>query len=202
MLTFGFRFRTLGALLVLAGSTSALAQATAPAAPKAKAPAAAVPSFGGGLQAGAPASGPDMTTETYGDWIIRCQQVQDAKRCEVSQTIMLQGQNSPIALIAFGREKKGDPLRMVVQVPTNVTFEGGVKTLTTGGEPVVDMVFRRCFPVGCFADAATTDAQISKLKTQPEPLNLKFKDGTEREISLPVSLKGFGSALDALARTQ
>ena len=114
---------------------------------------------------------------------------------------MVQGQSAPIALIAFGREKKGEPLRMVVQLPTNITFESGVKTHLSGGEAAVDMKFRRCFPTGCFADASLTDAVITKLKGQAEPLSIKFKDGTEREISLPLSPKGLGSALDALSRS-
>jgi len=113
---------------------------------------------------------------------------------------MIQGQNSPIALIAFEREKKGEPLRMVIQLPTNITFESGVKTHLSGGEAAVDMKFRRCFPTGCFADAPMTDVVISQLKAQGDPLSIKFKDGTEREISLPFSPRGLGPALDALSR--
>lgn len=194
-------FALIFALLIYAHShPPAIAQTAAPSA-KAK---SAVPSFGGGLSAQnkeGSSTGPDMTSETYGDWVIRCQQASDAKRCELSQTLVLQGQSAPIALIAFGREKKGDPLRMVIQLPTNVTFEGGVKASLANGEPAVDMTFRRCFPAGCFADANMTDALIAKLKGHSEPLSIKFKDGTEREISLPLSLKGFGPALDALLRS-
>ena len=101
-------------LLVFAHS-SPPAMAQAPSA-KPKSQATAVPNVGGDFTK--PAGGPDMTTESYGDWIIRCQQVFDAKRCELSQTLVLQGQNAPIALIAFGREKKSDPLRMVIQCLT------------------------------------------------------------------------------------
>lgn len=177
--------------------------AQSPASPaKAKSSTPAVPAFSAGLQSGAqPEGGPDMTSETYGDWIIRCHQIDSVKRCEMSQTLILQGQTAPIALIAFGREKKGDPLRMVIQLPTNITFEGGVKSTLANGEPVIDMTFRRCFPSGCFADTTVTDAQINKLKAHADPLNIKFKDGTEREIALPLSLRGFGPALDALLRS-
>src|SRR5262245_43183032 len=183
-----------GEVLMLVCCTSALAQTPAPK------PKASIPPLGAGIQAAA-AGSPDMTSETYGDWIMRCQPSSETKRCEVSQTIVLQGQSAPIALIAFGREKKGEPLRMVVQLPTNITFESGVKTHLSAGEAAVDMKFRRCFPTGCFADAALTDAVVTKLKGQAEPLSIKFKDGTEREISLPLSPKGLGPALDALSRS-
>lgn len=185
------------ALLVFAHS-SPPAMAQAPSA-KPKSQATAVPNLGGDFTK--PGGGPDMTTESYGDWIIRCQQASDAKRCELSQTLVIQGQSAPIALIAFGREKKSDPLRMVIQLPTNVTIDGGVKILFTSGEPAVDLNFRRCFPAGCFADASAPDALINKLKATAEPMTIKFKDGTEREIALPLSLRGFGPALDALLRS-
>jgi invasion protein IalB len=112
----------------------------------------------------------------------------------------MQGQNAPIALIAFGREKKGDPLRMVVQLPNNITFEGGVKAVLGSGETAVELRFRRCLNVGCFADALLTDPLTVRLRNQSEPLSIKFRDGTEREITLPFSPKGLGPALDALAR--
>jgi hypothetical protein len=184
----------LGAALVLASfSFSAMAQTTTAPAPKPKAP-ATVPAYRGGLQT-LPANGPDMTSRpmAIGTSV--------ASKGATPSAILLQGQNSPIALIAFGREKKGDPLRMIIQLPTNVTFEGGVKTLTASGDAVVDMMFRRCFPVGCFADATMTEAQVLKLKTQAEPMSIKSKDATEREISLPLSLNGFGPAVEALSRT-
>src|SRR5262245_46509729 len=185
-----------GGFGVLASYLGAMAQTPTARAPKKP---AAVPAFGAGITTAA-TTGPDMTSETYGDWIVRCQAAADAKRCEATQTLMIQGQNSPIALIAFGREKKGEPLRMVIQLPTNITFETGVKTHLSGGEAAVDMKFRRCFPAGCFADAPMTDVVISQLKAQGEPLSIKFKDGTERELSLPFSPRGLGPALDALSR--
>jgi invasion protein IalB len=157
-----------------------------------------VPAFGAALTT--VAGGPDMTSETYGDWIMRCAPKAEAKPCEVSQTIMLQGQSTPIALIAFGRQKKGEPLRMVIQLPTNITLDGGVKAHTSKGDTTVDLKLRRCFPAGCFAEAPVTDAVLTKLKSQIEPLSVKFKDGTERDISLPFSPRGLAPALDALSK--
>jgi invasion protein IalB len=177
----------LGALAICA---SVLAQQN-----PAKKPAA--PAFGAGLTT--VAGGPDMTSETYGDWIMRCRP--EAKRCEVSQTIIIQGHTAPIALIAFGREKKGDPVRMVVQLPTNITLDGGVKTHLSGGEAAVDLKLRRCFPAGCFAESTMPESLLTKLKSQTEPLSIKFKDGTERDISLPFSPRGLAPALDALSKS-
>jgi invasion protein IalB len=182
------------ALAAASGWASAQAQAPAKKKPTAQVPA------GAKAPKAAAQKGPDMTSETYGDWVLQCRG-SGAKTCEVAQTLVLQGQQRPIAMVAFGREKKGDPMRIVVQVPTNITFNGGVRALTADGSILAAMVYRRCFPTGCFADAPLNGTAISKLKTQTSPGSIKFKDGTEREISLPLSLKGLGSAIDALNRS-
>jgi invasion protein IalB len=132
---------------------------------------------------------------------MKCQAAADPKRCEVSQTILLQGQQAPIAQIAVGREKSSDPFRLVIQLPNNVTVQDSVKALLPGGEAAGDLRFTRCLPVGCFADMTLNDAVLAKFKAQGEPGSIKFKDGVGREISLPLSLRGFGPAVDALART-
>lgn len=145
-------------------------------------------------------AGPDMTSKTYGDWVLRCRQANAVKRCEVSQTIVIQGQANPLAMIAIGREKAGDPLRMVVQLPVNVAFEGGVKAMLADGTQGAELGYRRCLPAGCFADAGLDDAALGNLTRQSEPGLVKFKDAGNREIALPLSLKGLSMAVEALQR--
>jgi invasion protein IalB len=193
--------------VALAGSfVQVEAQAQAPGAKPATTttPAAkpAAPAGQGGSAAAVESkSGPDVTTESYGDWIMKCQAKATPKQCEVSQTIVVQGQQAPIALIAVGREKSADPFHLVVQLPNNVSLQGGVKALLHGGEVAGELHFTRCVPVGCFADMTLNDAVLAKLKAQAEPGELKFKDGLEREISLPLSLHGFGPAVEALTKS-
>lgn len=186
------------AWLVQAGAQTSAPAQVAPA--KAKPAAAPTVAAQNEPAVAAVKTGPDMTSETYGDWVLRCQAVNGVKRCEISQTIMMQGQSSPIALIAFGRDKKTDPIKLVIQLPTNITIAGGVKTVMAADGPV-DLNFRRCFPIGCFADASLDDGTVAKLKAQTAPGSVKFKDATEREISLPLSTKGLGLAIDALAKS-
>jgi invasion protein IalB len=145
-------------------------------------------------------AGPELVAETYGDWVMRCQQVPDGRRCEVVQSVTAQGQAQPIALIALGREKKSDPMRVVVQLPTNVLIESGVNLVLVNGDVLVKAVIRRCAPFGCFADTQIDDGTIGKLKAEKEPASVKFKDAAERDIAFPVSLRGFQPALEALMR--
>lgn len=150
--------------------------------------------------AAAAKSGPDLVSETYGDWVLRCAPAAQERTCELTQTIAIQGQQNPIAALAFGRHKANEPVHMVVQLPNNVTIGGGVKALLANGESAADLQFTRCLPTGCFADVALSEAALTKLKAQATPGSLKFRDGSEQEIALPFSFRGFGPALDALTR--
>src|SRR5262249_6405145 len=88
-------------------------QKAAPAVPApahaAQAPAAQAPATPSAPLPAAPDNGPSSTTAVYGDWVVRCGQQAGTRICEVAQTIYVQGQQTPIALIAIGREKQGDP---------------------------------------------------------------------------------------------
>ena len=67
-------------------------------------------------------SQPDNTTASYGDWVLRCQQSVAARLCEIVQTLEQQGQRGPIALVAIGRPVKGEPIKLVIQVPPNLAL--------------------------------------------------------------------------------
>src|SRR5262249_52420613 len=91
----------------------AAAQTQPPPAPKRPAPSAAPtrPAAAPGPAAQTPAEpgAPSATTASYGDWVLRCSQTADTPVCEVAQTIYVQGQQAPIAVVAIGREKKSAP---------------------------------------------------------------------------------------------
>lgn len=175
---------TLGTAIAQTTPAKPKPEAAKPEAPKSAAPAPA-------------AKGPDSTTETYGDWLLRCWPGASARPCQLSQRLMIEGQSAPIALIAF--ESAGKTLKMQVQLPHNVTIPDGVKVVSSTGDLLADLPFRACVPGGCVAVLTLADPGLAKLKGQTTAPVLKFKDAGEREIALPFSTKGLSQALDALA---
>jgi invasion protein IalB len=139
---------------------------------------------------------PTFTTATYGDWVVRCQQQAGARTCEVAQTLYQQGQQNPIALIAITRE----PLRMIVQLPVNVTIPGHVKIALKQGEPNIDLEFAQCVQAGCFAAAQLTQEALKRLRAHSDPGRIAYKDATQRDVTLVFSLRGFAAAMDALQK--
>ncbi len=177
------------ALLAL-GITAATAQT----------PTAAVPSTPAPI-------GPDpaVTTATYGDWVLRCQATNPAastgpkRLCEVVQTMQMQGQQEPVAQVAFGRAQGAGDLHLVIALPVNVSFPSnvGVGLIDKDAHPFM-LEWKRCIPGACFADAVTSAELITRWRATTTPGHVMFKDASARDIVLPLSFRGLAPALDAL----
>jgi invasion protein IalB len=179
------------ALAVMLAAGSAAAQAPAkPSAPATPPAAAAQPA----------SSDPAQTTATYGDWVLRCVRPEKGPHvCEVVQSMVLKGQQQPVAQVAVGYDK--NDLRFTLLVPPAISLSRGptlgVSNATT---PHFDLAWRRCLPNGCFADVAVGPELLKTLRGRTEPMQLNFKDAAERDAALPLSLHGLVPALDALAK--
>ena len=143
------------------------------------------------------AQAPRLTTATYDDWTERCEMVGTVKTCEIEQTSQVQGQ--PFSQVAIGRPSKAEPMRIVFQVPINVWLPAGVTLVVDDKDPTgINATFKRCVGSGCFADAELGDDAVKKLRARSDKGKLVFKDATQRVVNVPVSLKGFAPAFDAM----
>jgi invasion protein IalB len=190
------------AVLLTAFSLSAMAQVQSPARSRAtpSAPSSQTPAPVQGTttpQQDTIGSTPSFTTATYGDWVVRCRQQAETRSCEAAQTLYPQGQQNPIALVAITRE----PLRMIVQLPINITFRSHVKIALKQGEPHIDLEFAHCTQAGCFAAAQLTQETLKRLRAQSETGRIAYKDASQRDVTLVFSLRGFAPALDALFKS-
>lgn len=181
--------------VLLAGSAFAQAPAQRPAPQRpAQAQAQAAPGA---------VSQPDNTTATYGDWVLRCQQSVAARICEIVQTIEQQGQRGPIALVAIGRPVKGEPIKLVIQVPPNLSLgeKASVRVTVADKEEAV-ATFQRCTPGGCFAETGLGDDTFKRWRGLGEAGQMRYLDAGRREVTLPISFRGFPAAAEALQREQ
>lgn len=179
-----------GSIVVLAvGLGAGHAAAQAPAKPPAPAaPAQSTP------------SDPAQTTATYGDWVLRCVRPEKGPHiCEVVQSMMVQGQQQPVAQVAVGYDK--NDLRFTILVPPAISLSRGPTLgVANASTPHFDLAWRRCLPNGCFADVAVGAELLKILRGRTEPMQIDFKDAGEREVKLPLSMRGLVPAFDALAK--
>ena len=148
---------------------------------------------------------PQVTTASYGDWLLRCVKlpaVGEEKHCEITQSIQVEGQTQPIAQIAVGHPTAKDPIHITVVLPNNVSFPTGVKLgLTDKDSQPIELPWKRCVPGGCFADTTLTESVIARWRETTASGQIQFVDASARTVSLPFSFRGMSQALEALAKT-
>jgi invasion protein IalB len=117
------------------------------------------------------------------------------------QSIQVRGQNAPIAEIAMGRPAANGPLHVTAVVPTNVAFPTVIRiAMEENDAHPLNLTWMRCLPGGCFADATPNEELIKRWRVHQEPGRIMFKDGANRDVTLPMSFQGLGPALDALSK--
>jgi invasion protein IalB len=185
----------LAAAAFLTAAASAFAQTAPPAPPRGTAQG----------QVAAQSNGPERTSASFGDWVMRCETILDAGRarkvCEVAQGLQMQGQQSLLAQIAVGRVQRNDPLKLTAVMPANIVLPSVVEVRIEEPDPTpIELAWRRCTPGGCVADAVLSDAQVQKLRGKGDRIRVVFRDSTNREIVLIVSMKGFAQSHDAFLK--
>lgn len=145
---------------------------------------------------------PQRTTATYEDWTVQCEigATSLQKICEMAQATQAPGQANPITKIAIGQPTKTEPIKLVVQVPINVWLPAGIKFAADDKDAGLAAFYTRCVPTACFAELNLKDESIQKFRTLTANGKLQLKDAAQREVSIPVSFKGFRQAYDALRK--
>ena len=155
--------------------------------------------------AAAPSSDvPQQTTATYGEWIVQCEtrSGETAQTCDMAQVqfAQVQGKDVPFSRIAIGKPDKGQPDKLVVQVPVNVSFATSVRIQTSDDDPGWAMPFATCTPNGCFALFDLKDDILKKIRAGSGSGSFSFANSTGHAVKVPVSFNGFGQAFDALVK--
>jgi len=109
----------------------------------------------------------------------------------MAQSTQVQGRNLPFSRVAIAHPVKGQPVRLVVQVPVNISFGTNVKIQTGDADTGIAVSFVRCTPNGCFADFDIKDDVLKKFRAAtPDVLaKLKFVLASLRRLKLFQTLR-------------
>jgi invasion protein IalB len=150
-------------------------------------------------------SEPETTTATYGVWTLRCTHRQaggaSLRFCEVEQGVVPQGQQNPIAQIGVGRLSPKDEMRLTVVLPTDITFRYAPRVTAQDKDPGVELMWERCVPGGCIADAVLKD-DILRIwhAIAADTGRVLFTNAAGQKVAVEFSFRGFGQAMDAFAK--
>ena len=148
-------------------------------------------------------SDPTMTTAVFGDWMLRCVKGVEAAPplCEIVQSIVVEGQQAPIAQIALGRVEASKPMNVTVVLPNNVTLLSTPRlVLDDADKKPTELAWQRCVPGGCFASMEAAEDVLDRWAKAPKPGKLIFVEGGGQPVAMPFSLRGFTQALGALSK--
>jgi invasion protein IalB len=150
-----------------------------------------------------PAAAQERTSATFDDWLLQCE-VQAGpparKVCDIAQVTQMQGRNTPLSRIAVPRPEKGQTVKLAAQVPVNIQLKANIRIQLSDGDPGLTVPFNTCVPAGCFAEFELKDDVVKKFRAATGNGKLTFKTTNGQPVVIPVSFKGFGRALDALAK--
>ena len=140
------------------------------------------------------------TTATYDDWVVRCDKSSQGALCEMTQTAQLKERNQVVSAIAIGAPKENGPAKVAFQVAVNVWLPSGITLASGDGQTAVASNFTRCVSNGCFAETEISQNVLQKLRAMKDQGSLRFKDATQKDVTIPVSFKGFNQAYDAMSK--
>jgi invasion protein IalB len=145
---------------------------------------------------------PQLTTATYDDWTVACRTAPDSNEtnCEMTQFQTIKGQKNPVGQVTFARTKKDGPIVLVVQIPPTLWIETGIKFAFDEKDQGFPVMVKWCAPSRCLAQIDLSQDQIAKLKARTDQASIDYKEATQRDVTLPVSFKGFAPAFDAIQK--
>ncbi|WP_404341908.1 invasion associated locus B family protein [Vreelandella venusta] len=143
------------------------------------------------------ASGDDVTTETFQDWEVHCQDNQGANRCAMMQMTTQPGSDQPIMQVVVEYPPQMDGPVMSFFVPLGVRLAAGLQLVVDNGEPI-QFPYQVCQQQGCRADAPIEPSMLQELRSGSSA-TLSMIDPRGERMDLNISLAGFTSASNRIA---
>ena len=139
-----------------------------------------------------------MVKNTFDDWELRCETPAgaQAEQCAIVQNVAAEDRPSIslVVIVLKTADQKSRLLRVVA--PLGVLLPAGLG-LKVDDADIGRAGFVRCLTTGCVAEVVMEDGLVNQLKGGQTATFIVFQT-PEEGIGIPVSLKGFGPAFDAL----
>lgn len=142
---------------------------------------------------------PEGTVKSqHGDWQVVCKDPPPGSKhsvCALVQSVTAEDKNNIGLTVYFQKFSNGTRVLRVF-APLGVLLPPGLG-LKIDNKDVGHAPFLRCHSFACYAQVVVDDALVERLKTGKTAIFIIFQT-EEAGIGIPISLKGFGDALDDL----
>lgn len=148
-----------------------------------------------GARAEAPAAVPEVTTASFGDWMVICAGPATERKCEAVLTVRDE-RGQAAAAIAIGQSAKTALPHMSLRVATNAFVAAPAQVKFGADRP--DLPFLLCVPQGCVAEVKLADkALMARLLAIAADAGgqLNWRAASGQELKFSLSTKGMAAAL-------
>lgn len=139
--------------------------------------------------------GASNLTETHGDWRVNCVAPEGAVRCGITQ-IQVQGENRQRVLaVELTATEAGQAATGALVLPFGLRLDDGAVVAVDEGAPTPVLRFSTCLPAGCLVPLSLDQEAVAAMRAGTKLSVTAVANDTGRQVTFPVSLNGFGSAL-------
>jgi invasion protein IalB len=192
---FAAAFRRELAVVVFATVFAGAAMAQPAAAPRPAAPALTRPQPAAGAAQPQVRRNAPTDVQTFGDWTTRCFPVKSVAPCDMLQAVINKQNKKRITSVSVAYIPSRDEYGLQIIVPVGIALAKGL-TVTAGSHKIDGLKFRRCEYDGCYVEVALGKDAVEGLAEGGDKGTLTFFPyRADKPVSLPLSLKGYSSAL-------
>tara|TARA_R110002012_G_scaffold47399_1_gene124197 strand:- start:2210 stop:2974 length:765 start_codon:yes stop_codon:yes gene_type:complete len=135
--------------------------------------------------------------DSYNDWVVECFEPNDlGQECQIYQRLLING-GSAIAMVATMAYDPSDAsLLMQFALPLGINIENGV-VINIDEDIELSVPISRCTKQGCIFEGVATPGLRDAL-IEGKTASITVVDPTSQPFVIPLSLSGFGDALDQI----
>lgn len=139
--------------------------------------------------------------ESYGDWVVRCFPIKSVSPCDMLFETVRKGTKVRVTSLSVANIPSRDVDLVQIAVPFGIALDKGV-VARFGSYSSGPLPIRRCDRTGCYVEMTAAPDFIDGLKSASGGSGslTVVADGTEKPVTLALSLKGVGDAYGMMVK--
>lgn len=135
-------------------------------------------------------------------WVVNCSSGSTGTelQCQVSQNLTEAKTGQRVLTVTVRRQQSTAGFAMLLALPHGLFLPSGASYQVDGGKKAT-VAIQTSDQNGAYA-AVPLSAELVKTMRSGTTLNIGMESVTRKPVTIPVSLKGFGAAIDKLAATK
>ncbi|MCF4165506.1 invasion associated locus B family protein [Zavarzinia compransoris] len=144
------------------------------------------------------APAPDMETQTFGAWTMRCVTQEGAvPPCDIGQAVTNRDTGQTVMRVSFAYLADKGQYAVQILLPLGFLIPSGVLVRIEEGPDITDWPVTRCGPQGCLVEKLVAADVLDPFRAHDKG-SVAVLDVQGKPIAFPLSLTGFTKAMDAM----